>query len=110
MRSLLFGAALLAAFIPSTVAALPPLDEGLVYAKDGSGVYGYKDTPKLPWCDYVVHDPDRPAPRKADPGPAPQPAPIPADAIALFNGRDLSNWQTSDWKVEKGEIVAALGT
>jgi hypothetical protein len=22
----------------------------LVHAKDGSGVYGYKDTPKLPWC------------------------------------------------------------
>ncbi|MCB1128431.1 MAG: hypothetical protein KDM81_18190, partial [Verrucomicrobiae bacterium] len=40
----------------------------LVHAKDGSGVYGYKDTPKLPWCDYLVHDPDRPAPARVDPG------------------------------------------
>jgi hypothetical protein len=34
----------------------------LVKARDGSGVYGYKDTPKLPWCEWLVHDCDRPAP------------------------------------------------
>jgi hypothetical protein len=28
----------------------------LVHAKDGSGVYGYKDTPRLPWCQWLVHD------------------------------------------------------
>jgi len=27
----------------------------LVKAKSGSGVYGYKDTPKLPWCEWLVH-------------------------------------------------------
>src|SRR6185436_16467175 len=69
------------AFCFSVRAALPALSDGLVYAKDGSGVFGYKDTPKLPWCDYLVHDPDRPAPRKIDPGPSPAPAPTPADAI-----------------------------
>jgi hypothetical protein len=91
-------------------AALPALPDGLVYAKDGSGVYGYKDTPKLPWCEYLVHDPDRPAPRRIDPGPAPAAAPIPADAIVLFGGKDLSQWHSSQWKVEKAEIVAAGGS
>jgi hypothetical protein len=84
--------------------------DGLIYAKDGSGVYGYKDTPKLPWCDYVVHDPDRPAPKRVDPGPAPGIAPIPADAVVLFNGKDLSQWNASQWKLENGEIVAAAGS
>ena len=86
------------------------LSDGLVYAKDGSGVFGYKDTPKLPWCDYVVHDPDRPAPKRVDPGPAPGPAPIPADAIVLFGGKDLSQWGATQWKLDKSEIVAVAGS
>lgn len=89
---------------------LPPLNDGRVYAKDGSGVYGYKDTPKLPWCGYLVHDPDRPAPRRVDPGPAAGPAAVPADAIVLFGGKDLSEWSGGAWKVENGEIVAAAGS
>jgi len=82
----------------------------LVYAKDGSGVYGYKDTPKLPWCGYVVHDPDRPAPRRIDPGPAPAPAPAPADAVVLFDGKDLSKWRTNSWKLVEGCIEAGGGS
>jgi hypothetical protein len=78
----------------------------LVKAKDGSGVYGYKDTPKLPWCDYLVHDPDRPAPPRINPGPAQPPAPAPADAIVLFNGHDVSKWQPSKWKVVDGCLEA----
>lgn len=79
----------------------------LVEAKDGSGVYGYKDTPKLPWCEWLVHDPDRPAPKRVDPGPAPAPLPVPADAILLFDGKDTSKWQSlGDWKVEDGALVA----
>ena len=27
----------------------------------------------------------------------------------LFDGTDLSKWQTSEWKVEDGEIVAVTG-
>jgi hypothetical protein len=34
----------------SAHAALPELSDGLVYAKDASGVFGYKDTPKLLSC------------------------------------------------------------
>lgn len=76
--------------------------DDLVQAKDGSGVIGYKDTPKLPWCDWLVHDPDRPAPKRINPGPAGPPAAVPADAIVLFDGKDTSKWETSDWKVVDG--------
>jgi hypothetical protein len=76
----------------------------LVKAKDGSGVVGYKDTPKLPWCNWLVHDPDRPAPRRVAPGlPLPS-APPPADAVILFDGKDLSQWQETKWKVIDGCI------
>jgi len=81
----------------------------LVHAKDGSGVYGYKDTPKLPWCGYLVHDPDRPAPKRINPGPAPEPGPAPADAVVLFDGKDLSQWQETEWKIVDGCIEAGNG-
>ena len=82
----------------------------LVRARDGSGVYGYKDTPVLPWCGFHVHDPDRPAPRRVDPGPAPAAAPVPADATVLFGGGDLSAWQSNAWRVVNGVIEAGAGT
>jgi hypothetical protein len=77
-----------------------------VTAKDGSGVYGYKDTPKLPWCEWLVHDADRPAPKRVDPGKAGPPAAVPADAIVLFDGKDTSQWQASDWKLADGCLVS----
>jgi len=85
--------------------ALPAAD--LSHAKDGSGVYGYKDTPKLPWCDYLVHDCDRPAPRRVNVGPAPErPTSAPSDALVLFDGKDLSKWQPTDCKLVDGCIEA----
>ena len=58
-----------------------------------------------------MHDPDRPAPKRITPVPAPaQPAPPPSDAIVLFNGRDLSQWQPSDWKLVDGCVEAVTGT
>lgn len=80
-----------------------------VPARDGSGLLGYKNTPVLPWCGFHVHDPDRPVPPRVDPGPVPPPAPVPADAIVLFNGRDLDGWQENRWQVDAGEIVAGEG-
>ena len=108
MRSILF--VLLCSASISLFAALPALPDRLVYAKDGSGVYGYKDTPKLPWCDFLVHDPDRPAPKRIDPGAFTVTGPVASDAIVLFNGKDLSTWQPSEWKLENGEIVAGKGS
>ena len=78
----------------------------LAKAKDGSGVYGYKDTPKLPWCEWLVHDPDRPAPMRVDPGKAGPPAPVPADAVVLFDGKDQSQWRPSDYKLEDGCLIS----
>lgn len=83
--------------------------EELIFARDGSGVYGYTNTPVLPWCGFHVHDPNRPAPPRINPGPATASAPAPADAIILFNGTDLSRWQTPAWKVEEGCLVAGDG-
>ncbi|NLZ05407.1 MAG: DUF1080 domain-containing protein [Phycisphaerae bacterium] len=79
----------------------------LVKAKDGSGVVGYKDTPVLPWCGYHVHDPDRPKPTKVTPG---RRGAAPSDAVVLFDGTDLSQWQPSDWKVEDGDLVVVTGS
>jgi len=84
----------------------------LTKAQDGSGIIGYKDTPILPWCGYHVHDPDRPAPEKVIPAPLGaqgQASSAPSDAIVLFDGTDLSQWQTSDWKIENSELIAVSG-
>lgn len=110
MRMKMWMSVVLLASAMPLLGALPALPDGLVYAKDGSGVYGYKDTPRLPWCEWLVHDPDRPAPRRVDPGGAPAAAPVPADAMVLFNGKGMEKWQPSEWKVEKGEIVAGAGS
>ncbi len=90
----------------AVITCVPVVADELVKAKDGSGVIGYKDTPKLPWCEWLVHDPDRPAPKRINPGPAGAPAPVPADAVVLFDGKDASKWESSDWKVADGCLVA----
>ncbi|HWZ61304.1 MAG TPA: DUF1080 domain-containing protein [Gemmatimonadaceae bacterium] len=60
---------------------------------------------------------DRPKPPVVDPGAYTQPTPPPADAIVLFNGHDVSNWERADsagkparWKVQNGYIEVAPGT
>ena len=88
------------------VTLLPAAENKLVKAKDGSGVYGYKDTPKLPWCEWLVHDPDRPAPPKLAPGKPVASTPAPADAVVLFDGTDLSKWTETDWEIADGLLVA----
>ena len=61
------------------------------------------------------HARDCPAPPVVKPGPAGAPVGPPADAIVLFDGKDLSGWRSNGapakWKVENGylEVVAGAG-
>jgi hypothetical protein len=78
---------------------------------------GYDDTPFLPGGKWRVHDGKRPQPRVVTPGPAGPPVPAPADAVVLFDGKDLSKWRSGNggeagWKlVEDGamEVVRGAG-
>jgi Domain of Unknown Function (DUF1080) len=68
---------------------------------------------------YQIHDTNRPTPPIITPGTASTqetPGHPPSDAIALFDGKDLSKWQHKDgsaakWKVENGyfEVVPKTG-
>ncbi len=65
---------------------------------------------------WSVHDRNRPQPTVVAPGPAGPPVPAPADAVVLFDGKDLGRWtdakgQPARWKVENGymEIVPKTG-
>jgi 3-keto-disaccharide hydrolase len=58
---------------------------------------------------------DRPRPPVVDPGPERSPVPRPSDAIVLFDGKDLSQWQSQDsspakWVVRNGYMEIAPGT
>jgi hypothetical protein len=58
----------------------------------GHGEKTMKHTPQSV-TDWKVHDPDRPLPPVVDPGPAGTPGPAPSDAVVLFDGTDLSQWE-----------------
>src|SRR5580704_1899233 len=76
---------------------------------------GYDDTPFLPDGKWRVHDVSRPRPKVITAG-AENSQP-PSDAIVLFDGTSLSQWETylkgklveNKWKVENGymEVVPA---
>ena len=59
---------------------------------------GYDHTPFLPDSEWRVHDGQRLQPIVIIPGAAN--ADTPSDAIVLFDGTDLSNWQ----KVSGGDL------
>ncbi len=81
---------------------------------------GYKDTPMEPDGKWHVHDPDRPNPPIITSGTCStqdKAGTAPSDAVVLFDGKDISHWQSSDkgqnvapkWKVEAGYMVADNG-
>jgi len=86
---------------------------------------GYTDTPMLPDQKWRVHDINRPRPRVVTPGTESsqqRPGLPPSDAIVLFDGKDLSHWESHGknkdgkiirpgWKVENGyvEVVGGSG-
>lgn len=65
---------------------------------------------------WTIHDLNRPVPPVVDPGPAGPPTSVSADAVVLFDGSDLGQWEDgkggpAGWKVENGyvEVVAKTG-
>src|SRR5262245_32723965 len=86
----------------------------IVVAQNVNRDLGYTDTPILPGLPFHVHDPARPHPRVVTP--AAQSGGAPSDAIVVFDGKDLSHWQSRNangrpWKVEDGyfEVVPGAG-
>ncbi len=77
---------------------------------------GYKDTPIIPGTSWHVHDGDRPQPRLVTTGASfSHLAPAPSDAVILFDGKQLGNWQQGDgssakWKIEDGYMEVAPKT
>lgn len=84
---------------------------------------GYDDTPYVPGQKWRVHDISRPRPPLVTPGEAVLPVPPPSDAIVLFDGAGLSEWQQRGkrgqergkimeprWKVANGYMEVASGT
>src|SRR5262245_56063387 len=78
-----------------------PVDEGAVRGPSGA-VIGYTKLAPIPGTPWVIHDAARPQPKVVTPGASPG-AP-PSDAIVLFNGKDLSQW---DQIVKNQPIPAA---
>src|SRR5512144_945732 len=75
----------------------------------GSPFYGDPPDEHHPWA---IHDPNRPQPKVVTPGSfssQPQPGKPPSDAIILFDGTDLSKWESAKegagrpkWLVQDG--------
>jgi hypothetical protein len=97
----------------SSILLLATCERSTVNAAD----LGWKDTPMLPGGRWHVHDSDRPMAPMVKPGDSfSLGAPAPADAIVLFDGKDLSHWAGNKgaparWKVENGymEVVKETG-
>ncbi|MDB6075278.1 MAG: hypothetical protein JWO89_2918 [Verrucomicrobiaceae bacterium] len=82
--------------------------------KDGKPYpIGYTDTPLIfEGSKWKVHDIDRPRPDAVKPGD--KPGAPPADAIVLFDGKDVSRFAGKEgaecpWKIENGELLVAGG-
>jgi hypothetical protein len=92
--------------------ALPLLAAPALFAQD----IGYRDTPQIPGTPWRVHDADRPRPPIVAPGASfSHAAPAPADAVVLFDGKDLSKWTDSRgnearWRVGEGFFETVRGT
>src|SRR5438105_687343 len=82
-------------------------------ASSGSAFYGDAPDEHHPWA---VHDPNRPQPKVVTPGTfstPEQPGQPPSDAIVLFDGTDLSKWESAKdggspkWLIKDGVMQVA---
>lgn len=64
---------------------------------------GFDETPMLPGLPYHVHDYKRPHPPVVTP--SDRPGGPPSDAIVLFDGKDLSKWQSHASSITKSGAV-----
>jgi len=85
---LLMVAVILGAALAAGVDTVAPAAETQV----GADGLGYVDTPLLPNSKWRVHDRARPQPPKVAPGTGDLSTTPPADAVVLFDGKDLSQW------------------
>ena len=96
----------------SLLAFLAPL---AAFAAEKKEVFpiGYDDTPLItPGGKWKVHDIDRPRPAALKPGRGPGDAP--ADAVVLFDGRNVDQFRGKNdaacpWKIEDGELIVNGG-
>ncbi len=66
----------------------------------GAVVALYGDTDRAPWKTGI----DWPKPKVIDPGP---PGGPPSDAVVLFDGKDMSQWNGAEkWTVQDGYVIA----
>jgi hypothetical protein len=73
---------------------------------------GYTDTELVPGTPWHIHDGTRPQPRVVEPGEGAAP---PADAVVLFDGKDLRAWESvkggdAAWTVRGGYFEVAPGS
>ncbi|MGD0411390.1 MAG: DUF1080 domain-containing protein [Verrucomicrobiota bacterium] len=110
-RALAFLAVLAMTSYSSSAQAPPPAG-----AAPQERIEGFKEH-MIAGTKWYQHDPDRPQPPIVTPGAAfSQMAPPPSDAEVLFDGKDLSKWQSArgqeaNWKVQDGymEVVPPNG-
>ena len=83
-------------------------------SQNNKPAFGYSDTPLVPGSNWHVHDGERPQPAVVTPGKADTDAP--SDAIVLFDGSSLDEWETLEgqpakWKLENNymEVVPTTG-
>ena len=72
---------------------------------------GFTNTPFLPGGEFRVHQKDRPLPPRVIPPEAPAviSSSAPSDAEMLFDGKNLDQFQPSQWQVKAGSVVAGKG-
>lgn len=89
----------------SAAAALAGAGVSEAQQKQANPDLGFTDTPMLPNLPYHVHDPDRPHPKVVTPSSTPYGPP--SDAIVLFDGKDLSQWNQRGRGADRGKMVDA---
>lgn len=101
---------LASSLVLTVCAQQPPVDRKTRGCGDPPG---YSDTPVIPGQPWKVHDISRPHPPKVQGTVVTTPPP--ADAVVLFNGKDLSQWKsyargrevTPQWRVANGYAEVA---